>query len=135
MPMTAGIIKHRLYLCLLLFFLFVCMDLHLNWQDTLHCCDWIVWIAKPDPQDRENCKLTQGIPSGNSRCSQNSSCKFSQDPSSSQIPWDLASYPATIFFHTNLTCCHSFLYIYQSQRSARHFVECQQSHFLDYIFG
>lgn len=69
-------------------------------------------------ESRENCKLTGGFPSGNSCCSQNSSCKSSQDPSSSQIPWDLAPYPATIFFHS-----FYLLYLYQSQRSARHFTK------------
>lgn len=80
-------------------FLFVCMDLHLNRQDTLHCPYWIVWISNPEPQVRENCKLTKGIPSGNSCCSWNSSCKFSQDPSPSQISGTLPVIQQPYFQH------------------------------------
>lgn len=130
--MTAGVVKHRLYLCLLLF-LFVCLDLHLNWQDSVHCSYWIVWITNPEPQVREDCKLRlkafpPGIHAAVKTVHANSARILHPHKSRGTLQ-------AAIFFHTNLTRRYSFLYIYQSRRPARHFIQCHRSHFLDDIFG
>lgn len=59
----AWFLKYSEYLCLLLF-LFVCLDLHPNCQDTLHCSYWIVWIVNSEPQVRRTANWLKVFPLG-----------------------------------------------------------------------